>query len=146
MPPTYSVSRCPLQSTTNELIQTGGPGAGTGTLCKLLAEDFNLAHICPGEPLRAAIKDEFFTPEGMTQIQQAMKEGKFSPVSTTLAVLHEELLSINAPVLLDGFPRCVEQMELFEDLVGFQPTLVTQTDVQYSSSVPLNTSTFILHP
>lgn len=58
-----------------------------------------------------------------------MKDGKLAPVSTILAILQEAFLHADSPVLLDGFPRSVEQMEAFEALVGVQRDPVMLTDV-----------------
>lgn len=60
--------------------------------------------------------------ETSSQIQQAMKDGKLSPISTILLVLREELLHITSSVLLDGFPHSLEQLEEFEKVVGDKST------------------------
>ncbi|KAL1983478.1 hypothetical protein VTN96DRAFT_10299 [Rasamsonia emersonii] len=94
----------------------GGPGAGKGTLCTRLAQEMGLAHVCVGDLLRAAIErsDEF---EAREQVQRAMKEGKLAPVGAIRTVL-EKALQTQSVVLLDGFPRSLEQMSMFEEFFG----------------------------
>lgn len=52
-------------------------------------------------------------------MQQAMLEGKLAPVEAIRTVLDQELRRIKSvAVLLDGFPRSLEQMTMFEDSVS----------------------------
>lgn len=103
------------------LTKIGGPGAGKGTLCTRLAQEMGLAHVCVGDLLRAAIErsDEF---EAREQVQRAMKEGKLAPVGAIRTVL-EKALQTQSVVLLDGFPRSLEQMSMFEEFVSIATRL-----------------------
>ncbi|KAL1961903.1 hypothetical protein VTN77DRAFT_936 [Rasamsonia byssochlamydoides] len=44
-----------------------------------------------------------------------MQEGKLAPVQAIMTVLEKELRKTQSAILLDGFPRSLEQMNTFED-------------------------------
>lgn len=57
------------------------------------------------------------------QVEQAMREGKLAPIEAIEMVLLKELRQTQSTaVLLDGFPRSLEQMAMFERSVSFHPT------------------------
>jgi adenylate kinase family enzyme len=94
------------------LFILGGPGCGKGTMCESLIPLLGSTHICPGELLRAS-RDP--------KVMAILAEGGIVPGETTLSLLAQELagpLSLNKPVLIDGFPRAIDQAELFERVYG----------------------------
>lgn len=58
----------------------GGPGAGKGTQCGKLVEDYGFVHLSAGDLLRA--ERDSGSPQG-EMIQQHIIEGKIVPVSDT---------------------------------------------------------------
>ena len=87
----------------------GPPGAGKGTQAKRLVRAYGLTHISTGDLLRAAVKRG--TPLGR-EAAPYMKAGKLVP-GRIVAGLAEEAIAANdhANVILDGYPRTVEQAE-----------------------------------
>lgn len=95
----------------------GGPGSGKGTQCEQIVKEFGYAHLSTGDLLRAEVKKA--TPLGI-QLEADMKEGKMVPLEITLGLLKSAMMeNRSAPgFLIDGFPRTMEQAELFELTVG----------------------------
>jgi adenylate kinase family enzyme len=61
-----------------------------------------------------------FTAEEKLQFQEAMQDGKLAPVDLIGRVLDQALReSKSVVVLLDGFPRSLEQMTMFKDNVSY---------------------------
>lgn len=92
----------------------GGPGSGKGTQCSRLVRDFGFSHVVVGDLLRreAASGSE----EGKI-IAQIMQAGRIVPSEITMRLL-KNILRLPAnnkqAVLIDGFPRNMEQAKLFE--------------------------------
>ncbi|KAJ8133261.1 hypothetical protein O1611_g365 [Lasiodiplodia mahajangana] len=98
----------------------GGPGSGKGTQCKLLAQDYKLAHISIGDVLREEMKRK--DSKYAAIIEQNMRAGTISPKEITIGILGAH---IQAAVregtdlfVLDGFPRNLEQAQYFEEVIG----------------------------
>ncbi|KAL0632374.1 bifunctional uridylate/adenylate kinase [Maublancomyces gigas] len=94
----------------------GGPGVGKGTHCKRLAADFNFAYFSVGDLLRA----EQNRP-GTTQrevIDRCMLEGKIVPAEIAVTLMKRRMIKEASKgkkmFLIDGFPRNMEQVHLFE--------------------------------
>jgi UMP-CMP kinase len=64
------------------LFVLGGPGAGKGTQCARLVEDFGFVHLSAGDLLRA--ERDSGSPDG-EMITQFINEGKIVPVSSARA-------------------------------------------------------------
>lgn len=93
----------------------GGPGCGKGTQCARLADEFKLAHLSTGDLLRAEVAKG--TAEGQT-IAAIMKEGRLVPQDLVIKLLARAIVaSEKKGVLVDGFPRSLEQLAKFEEAV-----------------------------
>lgn len=93
----------------------GGPGSGKGTQCAKLSEEFKLAHLSTGDLLRAEVAKG--TEEGKAAAG-FMKEGKLVPLELVIRLLGQAIESTDKrAVLVDGFPRSVEQVIKFESMV-----------------------------
>ncbi|CAD6575391.1 MAG: hypothetical protein ASARMPRED_007213 [Alectoria sarmentosa] len=94
----------------------GGPGVGKGTQCVRLAEDLGAAHLSVGDLLRTEAKKEL--SEQKTDIMAVMGEGKLVPIEIVQTVLKsnidDNIQRGITRILLDGFPRSMEQRTLFE--------------------------------
>ncbi|XP_073389915.1 uncharacterized protein [Physcomitrium patens] len=101
----------------------GGPGSGKGTQCDRIVRDFGFLHLSSGDLLREEVKKG---TELGRECEQLMKDGKLVPVQITLNLIKkamEESKTTANGYLVDGFPRAIDQAELFEEKVG-RPRLV----------------------
>ncbi|ORX57650.1 UMP-CMP kinase [Hesseltinella vesiculosa] len=98
----------------------GGPGAGKGTQCERLKQDFDFVHLSAGDLLR-----EEQTREGSKygeMIKHYIKEGLIVPMEVTIALLEQAMREAIAKgnkrrFLIDGFPRKMDQALKFEETV-----------------------------
>ncbi len=98
------------------IIVVGGPGSGKGILCGRLAAECSVVHLSGGDLLRDEVK------RGTTlgkDVEEIMKRGELvsSAVMTTLIRKHMRAFP-GQRVLLDGFPRSVENAADFLELMG----------------------------
>ena len=103
----------------------GGPGVGKGTQCKKLADDLSAAHLSVGDLLRAEAS-RVLAEEG-TDIVAIMEDGKLVPKELVQEVLKryvdQKVQQGITRILLDGFPRSMDQMTLFESSVSIQNSI-----------------------
>ncbi len=98
------------------LVFLGPPGAGKGTLASWYREKTGAQHISTGDVLRQAVKDG--TEVGKTAAGY-MNAGKLVPLEVILDVLFEAVPDFSeGTILLDGFPRTIEQAEALEKRLG----------------------------
>ena len=93
----------------------GNIGSGKSTLCKKLAS-YEYKHLALGELLRK---------EQNPIIQDCMREGKLIPSKITVAVLKnalEEAKDACKVILIDGFPRNIENIHEWNSVFGEEPT------------------------
>ncbi|TFK36866.1 UMP-CMP kinase [Crucibulum laeve] len=106
----------------------GGPGAGKGTQCARLVNDFGFCHLSAGDLLRAEQQRE--GSEYGTLIQTCIKEGTIVPMEVTIKLLENAMraamnegrggdgwLDGKGRFLIDGFPRKMDQALKFEETV-----------------------------
>jgi adenylate kinase len=101
------------------VVMLGPPGAGKGTQAALLAERLGTPHVATGDLFRAALKNE--TELGLTA-KSYMERGELVPDEVTIAMVRERLeeSDCDSGVLLDGFPRTIEQAEALKGLLTDQ--------------------------
>lgn len=90
----------------------GGPGAGKGTQCKLISDEFNFVHLSAGDLLR----EERQRPgsEYGELIESYIREGQIVPVAITCSLLKRAMEGHgweNGKYLIDGFPRNMDNLE-----------------------------------
>mmetsp|Transcript_12965 Transcript_12965/g.16372 ORF Transcript_12965/g.16372 Transcript_12965/m.16372 type:complete len:427 (+) Transcript_12965:108-1388(+) len=81
----------------------GGPGAGKGTQCEKMVEEYGFCHLSAGDLLRK--ERESGSKDGQL-IDEFIREGKIVPVQISLGLLRKAMQE--APqnrFLIDGFPR-----------------------------------------
>ncbi|XP_024538873.1 adenylate kinase isoenzyme 5 [Selaginella moellendorffii] len=111
-------SRAPTRLT---VFVLGGPGCGKGTQCEELVKNYGFVHLSAGELLRDEIKNK--TQIGIS-CEELMAEGKLVPSEIPLNLLKAAMeKSERKHFLIDGFPRSVDQAQLFEKKIG-KPNLV----------------------
>jgi len=99
-----------------DLVLLGAPGSGKGTLAAYLEATLNLKHIASGDLFRDNLKNR--TPLGL-RAEAYMTRGALVPDEVTIAMLRERLERPDAQkgVLLDGFPRTMEQAIALTEMI-----------------------------
>jgi adenylate kinase len=95
------------------LIFLGPPGAGKGTLARLLQQREGIPQIATGDMLRAAIAAG--TPLGK-EANRFVQAGDLVPDAVMIGIVAERLQQNDAAAgfVLDGFPRTIPQAEALE--------------------------------
>ncbi len=93
-----------------KLIFLGPPGAGKGTIAKIIVKEKGFAHISTGDLFRAAIKNQ--TELGV-KVKSIIDAGDLVPDELTIALVKERLNQddIADGFILDGFPRTIAQAD-----------------------------------
>lgn len=98
------------------VIVVGGPGSGKGILCKRLVEECGVVHLSSGDLLRDEV--ESGTPLGR-EVAAIMERGELVSSAVITALIRRHTRNFPGKrVLLDGFPRSVENAADFLDLMG----------------------------
>ncbi|KAK9420979.1 hypothetical protein SUNI508_06124 [Seiridium unicorne] len=105
----------------------GGPGAGKGTQCAHLVNDYGFTHLSAGDLLRA--EQERPGSQFGDMIKDYIKNGLIVPMEVTVQLLENamvadldksgkgEISGKKGKFLIDGFPRKLDQAYKFEDSV-----------------------------
>jgi len=97
----------------------GGPGAGKGTQCANLVDEFNLVHLSAGDLLRAERNSGSSDAE---LINNYIKEGKIVPVSITVGLIKKAMtryISLGlSTFVIDGFPRNRDNLEGWDKVMA----------------------------
>jgi adenylate kinase len=95
-----------MQSYRN-IVLLGPPGSGKGTQAARLRDELDLTHVATGDLVRAhPDRTEAYT-----------REGRLVPDDVVLGLVEHALGEAPGGVLLDGFPRSVEQAKSLDGLV-----------------------------
>jgi len=113
----------------------GGPGAGKGTQCGRLVEDFGFCHLSAGDLLRAEQHREGSTYAGL--IQTCIREGSIVPMEVTVKLLENAIQAAlkegrsgegwtngKGRFLVDGFPRKMDQALKFDEEVCLSSVVI----------------------
>ena len=114
-----------------KLILLGAPGAGKGTVAKLLTAIDGSVQISTGDILRGAVQAG--TPLGK-EADAYMKRGDLVPDSLIMGIMEKRLQESDCAkgFLLDGFPRTIPQAEALKELLkklGIKLDMVVSIDV-----------------
>jgi len=95
----------------------GGPGSGKGTQCQKLIDGLGCTHLSAGDLLRQEVATG---SEQGKAIAEMIKEGKIVPAQTTIDLLKAAMAAApsGSIVLIDGFPRSLDNLAAFEAQVG----------------------------
>lgn len=106
------------------IILYGAPAAGKGTQCELLKNRYNYNHISMGQIFR----DLDDSTEFNRKIHEMINKGNLIDDETTTKLLKEKLDTIdNGPIVLDGFPRNLNQAKLLDKF--FDDYIVINLDI-----------------
>ncbi|CAN9503175.1 unnamed protein product [Ophioblennius macclurei] len=127
--PSVLLSRASLTMKPQVVFVLGGPGAGKGTQCSRIVENYNYTHLSAGDLLRAERTRE--GSEVGQLIANYIKEGKIVPVKITIELLKkamEETMEKDEKkfsFLIDGFPRNEDNLE------GWNSVMDGKADVKF---------------
>lgn len=100
----------------------GKAGVGKGTICKLVCENFQgVIHISVGELLREYVNNIDTEDVTRSMVRKMMENGQIVPSEITISLVKSKMDSIgynNIIYLIDGFPRNIQQKNIFEREVG----------------------------
>jgi len=100
----------------------GAPGSGKTTDAELIAkENDNISHYSTGDMLRAEVASG--SKLGL-EINEYITKGLIVPIKIAIETITNAI--VNAPtdvVILDGYPRSIEQMEALEDFLNTNSTI-----------------------
>jgi adenylate kinase len=115
-----------------KLILLGAPGAGKGTVAKMLTELDGSVQISTGDILRGAVKAG---TELGKQAQDYMNRGDLVPDELIMGIMEDRLQEDDCAkgFLLDGFPRTIPQAEALKELLA---RIGVELDMAVSLDVP----------
>ena len=100
-----------------KIVLLGAPGAGKGTVAKLLSELDGSVQISTGDILRGAVKSGSALGK---KAKSYMDSGGLVPDSLIMEIMEARLQEDDCAkgFLLDGFPRTIPQAEALEELLA----------------------------
>jgi len=103
-----------------QIILFGAPGVGKGTQAKILSSKFHIPHISTGDILRTAINKG--TDLGK-HVKEIVESGNLVPDDIMGKLLEETLQDDKTKdgVILDGFPRTIQQAEILNQIFEHLP-------------------------
>ena len=115
-----------------KLILLGAPGAGKGTVAKMLTEMNGAVQISTGDILRGAVQAG---TELGKQAEDFMKRGDLVPDELIMGIMEKRLQEPDCEkgFLLDGFPRTIPQAEALKEMLA---TLNIELDMAVNIDVP----------
>jgi adenylate kinase len=95
----------------------GPPGSGKGTQAARIENEFNLAHLSTGQILRAEVRRG---TEIGKEVARSMAAGDLVPDDLIVSIVRQRLPASEAGggVLLDGFPRTLEQARALDEMLA----------------------------
>ncbi|XP_014205698.1 adenylate kinase isoenzyme 1 [Copidosoma floridanum] len=99
----------------------GGPGCGKGTQCEKIINKYGFVHLSSGDLLREEVASG--SPRG-ADLSKLMSQGLFVPTEVVLTLIKERIEKAKQEnpnlkgVLIDGYPRELDQGLQFEKTVG----------------------------
>lgn len=90
------------------IVLLGPPGSGKGTQGEMLSEKLGYTRLSTGDMLREAVRNG--TELGL-KAKGYMDSGALVPNDLIIGLMKEKIASAKGGVILDGFPRTVEQAD-----------------------------------
>lgn len=97
------------------IILIAAPAAGKGTISKYIEDKYNYKHISTGDLLREEVKNN--TEIGKV-IEPLLLKGSLVGDNIIEEVLLRELLKTNSNIILDGYPRTLNQAKKLDELLN----------------------------
>ena len=98
------------------IVMLGKPGSGKGTVGKMLSKSLEIVHISSGELFRSYVKKAGKIGQ---EIDSYISKGNLVPDELAIELVEKRLLEKDCKngVILDGFPRTVEQAKQFDEFL-----------------------------
>jgi adenylate kinase len=99
------------------LVFLGAPGAGKGTQAVIISKELGLEHTASGDLFRKA---QLRGDELGQQVKSYIERGLLVPDETTIRIIqeHMERYRPEQGLILDGFPRTLEQARALDDMLS----------------------------
>lgn len=108
-----------------KIVLLGPPGSGKGTQTERLCAELKFTKISTGDLLREAVK--LGTPLGM-KAKSYMESGGLVPDQLVGDLIKEKLADLKGGVILDGFPRTVEQAKMLDQIITVDLAIDLEVD------------------
>ena len=111
----------------HKLVFFGAPGAGKGTISKIMVKELNIPQISTGDLFRQAIKDK--TDLGL-KVSSILEKGDLVPDELTIALVEERVKQDDCKngYILDGFPRTMIQAKEWEKIDAVDNAIYFEID------------------
>lgn len=98
-----------------KLVVFGPPGAGKGTMAKMIQDKYNIRSFSTGDMLRAAVKKDTELGRKATKY---MDKGKLVPDDIIMCIVKDSMSkTADKGFVLDGFPRTRNQAENLQTIL-----------------------------
>ena len=108
-----------------KIVLLGPPGSGKGTQTERLCAKLKFTKISTGDLLREAVK--LGTPLGV-KAKSYMESGGLVPDQLVGDLIKEKLADLKGGVILDGFPRTVEQAKMLDQIITVDMAIDLEVD------------------
>ncbi|MGD0817298.1 MAG: adenylate kinase [Methanomassiliicoccales archaeon] len=108
-----------------KIVLLGPPGSGKGTQTERLCAELNFTKISTGDLLREAVKQG--SPLGL-KAKSFMESGGLVPDLLVGDLIKEKLTGLTGGVILDGFPRTVEQAKMLDQIITVDMAIDLEVD------------------
>lgn len=108
-----------------KIVLLGPPGSGKGTQTERLCAELKFTKISTGDLLREAVK--LGTPLGV-KAKSYMESGGLVPDQLVGDLIKEKLAELKGGVILDGFPRTVEQAKMLDQIIKVDLAIDLEVD------------------
>lgn len=108
-----------------KIVLLGPPGSGKGTQTERLCAELKFTKISTGDLLREAVRQG--SPLGL-KAKSYMESGGLVPDNLVGDLIKEKLTDLEGGVILDGFPRTVEQAKMLDQIISVDMAIDLEVD------------------